>query len=179
MFCPKCGKENSDGTKFCANCGAKVDLVGLAGEDNALGKLAKTSAQSSAYAHDAAKGETPTSISDPELSGAWKRKFVLIEKAGGPKLPKARELAFGERLKVVFNVWGFLFGPFYYLAKGMWKKAVVLTVLGVAAIVIIEIILRNMRISGTITNFILPVIFATRANIDYYKKIMLGENGWW
>lgn len=27
MFCPKCGKENSDGTKFCANCGTNIEIV--------------------------------------------------------------------------------------------------------------------------------------------------------
>jgi len=26
---------------------------------------------------------------------------------------------------------------------------------------------------------VIPVIFATRANIDYYKKMVLGDNGWW
>ena len=25
MFCKKCGKELEDGTKFCGNCGQKVD----------------------------------------------------------------------------------------------------------------------------------------------------------
>jgi len=24
MFCPKCGKENSDGVKFCGSCGANI-----------------------------------------------------------------------------------------------------------------------------------------------------------
>jgi len=27
MFCPKCGKENSDGTKFCASCGTNIEIV--------------------------------------------------------------------------------------------------------------------------------------------------------
>ncbi len=27
MFCQKCGKENSDDTKFCANCGNNVETV--------------------------------------------------------------------------------------------------------------------------------------------------------
>ena len=25
MFCPKCGKENSEGAKFCGSCGADID----------------------------------------------------------------------------------------------------------------------------------------------------------
>lgn len=27
MYCPQCGKERSDGQKFCANCGANIELV--------------------------------------------------------------------------------------------------------------------------------------------------------
>lgn len=30
MFCQKCGKENSEGTKFCANCGANSEIVATA-----------------------------------------------------------------------------------------------------------------------------------------------------
>ena len=27
MFCPKCGKENSDGVKFCGSCGANIAVL--------------------------------------------------------------------------------------------------------------------------------------------------------
>lgn len=27
MFCPKCGKENSDGAKFCGGCGANIEIL--------------------------------------------------------------------------------------------------------------------------------------------------------
>lgn len=27
MFCPKCGKQNSDGAKFCFSCGASISVV--------------------------------------------------------------------------------------------------------------------------------------------------------
>lgn len=27
MFCPKCGKETSDGTKFCGNCGVNIEIL--------------------------------------------------------------------------------------------------------------------------------------------------------
>ena len=30
MFCPKCGNENSDGSKFCANCGSNIEIVAAA-----------------------------------------------------------------------------------------------------------------------------------------------------
>ena len=27
MFCPKCGKQNSDDTKFCNNCGTSIEIL--------------------------------------------------------------------------------------------------------------------------------------------------------
>ena len=104
----------------------------------------------------------------------------MLEKAGGPKLPKVRELTFGDRTNVVFNVFACLFGPLYYLAKGMWKKSIVLLSVSCVAIVVTELTLNAMGVRDlTISYFIAPAIFGTRANIDYYKKMMLGENGWW
>ncbi|MCX7092024.1 MAG: GYF domain-containing protein [Methylobacter sp.] len=117
---------------------------------------------------------------NPEISEPWKQKFELIEKAGGPKLKEARNLPFKERSKIMFNLLGSIFGPFYYLVKGMWKKAVVLSAIGVLAIIILELIFDKIGVRNSkITNFIIPSIFASRANIDYYKKMVLGDNGWW
>ncbi|MDD5395561.1 MAG: GYF domain-containing protein [Thiothrix sp.] len=119
-------------------------------------------------------------VAQMEIEEPWKTKFALIEKAGGYKLPHFRDLTYGERRKVVINFWGFFFVGFYYLAKGMWKKAIVLTTLCFAAIVILEMILHAMGITNTrITSFIASAVFATRANIDYYKKMVLNDNGWW
>jgi hypothetical protein len=158
VFCSKCGTEVAATAVFCGSCGTAITL-----------------AEAKPF-----QGAASSVIPAQEVSEAWNIKFALLEKAGGPKLPKARELAFGERTKVVFNVWGFLFGPFYYLAKGMWKKAIVLLALCIAAIVILEIILETMGVADSkITNFIAPAVFATRANIDFYKKIVLNDNGWW
>ena len=159
MSCPKCDKENAVGMKFCSNCGASIAAIEVKQQQTASSNIA---------------GQEMTEI--PE---AWKVKFSLLEKADGPKLSKARDLSFGERTKVVFNAWGFLLGPFYYLAKGMWKKAIVLFALCVAAIVVLSMLLKAMGISDAITYYIAPTIFALRANIDYYKKVVLGDNGWW
>ena len=69
----------------------------------------------------------------------------MLEKAGGPKLPKACELTFGDRASVVFNIFAFLFGPLYYLA-GMWRKAVVLTGLSCVVIAVADLTLNAMGV---------------------------------
>jgi len=123
--------------------------------------------------------ETEPSILNLDVSDSWKNKFALIEKAGGVRLQKFNELTSGERM-VIFNVLGALFCFMYYLAKGMWKKAIVLTSISIVLIFIIDAILESMDMGNSkITYFVSPAIFATRANIDYYKKMVLGDNGWW
>lgn len=156
-FCQKCGTEASAAAAFCGSCGTSIAVKNVA------------------------PSQSPTTNipSDKDVSESWKKRFSILEKAGGPKLQKVRELGFVERRKLFFNIWGFLFGPFYYLAKGMWKKAIILTALAIAAVVVLELVLEAMGVGSKITNFVAPAIFSTRANIDYYKKIVLDDNEWW
>lgn len=156
VFCRGCGKEIHETAPTCPNCGAPQ------------------SAPKPQPPITTAPSNELESISDP-----WKRKFELIEKAGGVKMPNAKSLSFGERLKAVPNIWAFLFGPFYYLAKGMWKKAISLFGVSVLVIIILEVICQALGVSDAIINFVAPAIFGSRANIDYYKKIKLGDNNWW
>jgi hypothetical protein len=116
-----------------------------------------------------------------DVSASWKQKFHLIEKAGGPKQPKLKALSSGERFKIGFNILAFLFGPFYYLAKGMWKRAFSLFGLCAVVVIVLAVILELLGL-GRITRALgygAAAVFAVRANIDYYKKCVLGDNGWW
>ena len=123
-----------------------------------------------------------------EFNLKWKEKFALIEKVGGVKMPNIKQLKFGERISVVFNIWGFLFSPIYYFILGMWKKALtycLLCILLQAALIYVWYILPDGSFADTlqkqigfISNLLIPVVFATRANIDYYKKEILNSNDW-
>ena len=93
-------------------------------------------------------------------------------------MPNFKTLSFGERMKF-FNIWAFLFGPFYYFAKGMWKKAISLWAVSVLIIVILQAIFQALGLSDPATYIVAAAIFGSRANIDYYKKIKLGDNNWW
>jgi hypothetical protein len=100
-----------------------------------------------------------SAIDSLPVSDSWKRRFKVMHKAGGPSLPRFRNLAPDERKALSpFNVLAFLFGPFYYAFKGMWRKGLTLFVL--------------CCIGGVILD-------ASLANRDYYSKMVLGHNGWW
>jgi hypothetical protein len=115
------------------------------------------------------------------VSDRWKVKFRLLEKAGGVKLTKFKDLSMSERMKVNFNLLGFLFGPIYYLCKGMWKKGLALFGACLLAVVAL-VILLDLAGLGRFANALgygAAAMFGVRANIDYYKKMVLGQNGWW
>lgn len=115
------------------------------------------------------------------VSTSWKLKFRLLQKAGGPSQKNLKALSSGERFKISLNLLAFLFGPLYYLAKGMWKKALSLFVVCAAAIVAVGFALELAGLSkvANALGYGAAAVFAVRANIDYYKKMVLGENGWW
>jgi len=120
-------------------------------------------------------------IDNLQVSGAWKARFHLIEKAGGVKMQKLKDLSTGERMKIMFNVLAFLFGPIYYLVKGMWKKGLVLLGICVLILLVLDIVFQLLGLSqlGNAVGYGVGAVFAVRANIDYYKKMVLGDNGWW
>lgn len=121
-----------------------------------------------------------SSAAASKISGRWQKKFAVIEKAGGPSWANLRKLPFRERSKVSFNILAFLFGPLYYLTKGMWKKAIVLTLVGIIALVALSLLFSALDIDIKMPEgAVVAAWFGSRANFDYYKKMVLGDNGWW
>jgi hypothetical protein len=117
-----------------------------------------------------------------DVSPKWKERFIAISHAGGSKLPNFKQLPKHERQKAMSpNFLAFFFGPIYYIVKGMWKRGVVYFVLGAVVIVVVGLILEHFGF-GMIArslHFGLSAIYGMRANIDFYKKNLEGDNGWW
>lgn len=118
-----------------------------------------------------------------EVSDKWKQRFKWLKRAGGPAMKNLNNLPKEDRagFNNFFNVLAFLFGPLYYICKGMWKKAITLFIVLFAAIFVLEVVMRLAGI-GSFTKYLgygAAAVFASRANIDYYKKMVLDDNGWW
>ena len=159
VFCRGCGQQIHDSAPSCPKCGAPQLVRPMVPPGAAT---------------------APQGAGLQALSDSWKSRFLLIEKAGGPKLPQSARLTGGERAKILFNVLAFLFGPIYYLIKGMWKKAITLTLIVIALAIVIGLIANifKMPALGTVGNIVGGVVFAVRANIDYFKKICRNDGGW-
>ena len=109
------------------------------------------------------------------VSATWKETFQLIDRAGGVKLPKLRELSSSDRRRIQFNWLAFLFGPFYYLTKGMWRKAITYSAI-IFALIFALLALGLKSSAGFGVAF--GIIWAMLANISYYKIKVLGQNPW-
>lgn len=114
-----------------------------------------------------------------DLSETWKRRFALIEKAGGVHLTDFKTLSMGERYKARANWLAFLFGPIYYCCLGMWRKALTFVGLWIAFVVMAHLIGISDRYVELLGRTLMPFLFAVRANVDYYKRMVMQENGWW
>ncbi|RPE79915.1 DUF2628 domain-containing protein [Vulcaniibacterium tengchongense] len=110
------------------------------------------------------------------VSAAWKRRFRLIEKAGGPQLGSFRDLPFGERLAIGFNVLGLLFGPLYCLAKGLWRPAIACFAIAFAAAFVGAA--AGIELPARAAGYGVAFACAHRANVLYYRKVVLGERPW-
>ena len=105
------------------------------------------------------------------------------DQKSGPKLSKLKELTFGERLKIMISFWAMLFGPFYYLYMGMWRKAITYTVLGYGVVFLLLFIMEMIGMDSNIgakgLGSGLAAFFGMRVYICYYQKMVLNDNGWW
>ena len=115
-------------------------------------------------------------ISRLHISDKWKARFGAIERAGGPDLPKFRDLPMSDRRGIQFNWIAFFLGPFYYIAKGLWRQAIVYILLAIACVLIMEVI--GLGEFGRAVGYGFAAVYAVRANISYYKKLVLGEAPW-
>lgn len=120
-------------------------------------------------------------------NAVWGRRFTAIKKLDTCEL---KDLTSEEKVLVLFNPWALFFGPFYYLAKGLWKKAIIFSlifftsyfILLIIADIVSDSITASARIGVLIfiANYlVVPIFYCLNANRDYYKKYVLKHKGWW
>jgi hypothetical protein len=115
-------------------------------------------------------------IDQLDVSPTWKRRFRLIERAGGVAMKDFRDLAFGERMAVSVNLLAFLFGPIYYAIKGLWRPAVSYLVLVVALALLLDVLGLD-RLARAV-GYMAATVYALRANLNYYRKMVLRQTPW-
>jgi len=124
------------------------------------------------------------------VSDRWKTYFKGMLKHGGVKagpytlarLPPEERKAAVKELQAPFSsrLLAFLFGFFYYLSKGMWKKGLVLLPIVWTVQIVVGIVLYliggEMLANGV--GFLGGWIFAMMAPRDFYAVKVEGDQGW-
>ncbi|MGE8279406.1 MAG: DUF2628 domain-containing protein [Stenotrophomonas sp.] len=133
--------------------------------------------------------QTSTNIDQLDVSDRWKQYFKGIQKYGGLQLPLFKALPKGPERKAAYQemkppissfALAFAFGFFYYLAKGMWKKGLVLTAIVIPIVLVIVTVLYMIG-GETLANgarFLGGLIFGFMAPRDFYASKVNGDNGW-
>ena len=115
-------------------------------------------------------------IDELDVSEKWKKRFHLIEEAGGPKLPYIKELSFSERMQIMGNILSYIFWPIYLPIKGLWRPALCYFALGVALGIILE--MTGFERASRAIGYGVSAIVMMRTNINYYRHKVLGEKFW-
>lgn len=171
-FCEQCGTQLGEGAAFCAGCGKEASAGALRG-------MRESTLQSTL--------DSSTSASVDDFSGyseKWRQRFAAIEKAGGERTRwwrwlEGKKLTGKERRLITSNLWAFLFGPFYYLYLGMWRKAITLSILALAIDGVLAV--AGDALSVPVDRFlwlVSAIIFRQCANVDYYRKAVLKRREW-
>lgn len=124
-----------------------------------------------------------------DVSDDWKQYFKNIQSLGGLELPVLKAMPKGDQRKeahklvkppMVSFILAFVFGFFYYLAKGMWKKGLVLAIGTFVVLTFISIILYMVGADALASGlrFVGGVVFAFMAPRDFYALKVNGDNGW-
>lgn len=172
-FCEQCGTQLGEGAAFCAGCGKEASTGAPRGmRESAAGPTIDVS---TAAVVDDSSG----------FSEKWRQRFAAIEKAGGERTrwwrwPEGKQLTGKEKRLITSNLWAFVFGPFYYLYLGLWRKAITLMVVVLIVDVILEIF--GNAVGFPVDHFlwiVSAIIFKQCANVDYYRKTVLNRREWW
>lgn len=117
-----------------------------------------------------------------KLSESWRIRFAYFDTYGpGPWAQEARQgyraLSLWDRIRLSSNVPAFLFGPMYFVVKGMWRKG--LALLGAAGALVAAVLLTDVGgVVERVAALTVPVVAATTANYAYYLHVAKGSRSW-
>lgn len=118
----------------------------------------------------------------------WRKRFEFFDVHGAPAGAEyraaVRTLPFGQRMFWNFNVLAFLFGPIYYLALGMWRKALTMLAVSIAVLTLLAAVDFAIR-NGSLPDFVwravpfgLAGMYAASADYAYYLHVVRQSPSW-
>ena len=179
MFCSNCGTKIDDDARFCPSCGAQIKNSDVADkakvEDN---KVPQNGDEAQQRILTQKTEDQVLNSKREEVSRSWQRIFDTFDKTNayekGIFRMSSNGLSYREKLRISFSILAFLFGPLYYLCKGMFLKAflytAILSVITLLVVIGAEVIF-DYEMSKTMIRWLSvmsSVFFAVMAKYDYY-----------
>ena len=121
-----------------------------------------------------------TAATPPQLSKIWQRRFAFFTEHGSPLSPSGaqalQKLPFMTGSSIRFNVWGFLFGPIYFLVLGIWKRAISIF----ALVIVVALVMEKVAGSSAdpLIGIISSVFCAMTVNFARYIQVTEGRDEW-
>lgn len=133
------------------------------------------------------KIETQVETSHKIKSTFWRERFEILDSLPQVSsifsLGKTQEFKSLDKKsshKVMFNVYAFIFGVFYYFFKGMWEKGIIILFISMAYTLSLSIFEEALefQIYSALYWVIPSSIIAIIATFDYYKKVSENQRIW-
>ncbi|OBY33554.1 DUF2628 domain-containing protein [Mycolicibacter kumamotonensis] len=117
-----------------------------------------------------------------QLSPSWRQRFAFFDAYGLPSSsPQGRDairaLPWRDRIRINSNFWAFVFFPFYFFVKGMWRKGLTWAAVAVA----LATVGVTLDLSDQIARAVgigLAAAAMTTANYAYYLHVVKGSQSW-
>lgn len=118
-----------------------------------------------------------------DLAPSWQQRFAFFAAYGLPgstaeSREAFRQLSFWDKQRVNINMLAFLFSPFYFFVKGMWRKGLTLLGIAIALAVLLEFVLAAPEMLRTAATFVVPALSMTTANYAYYLHRVRNSQSW-
>lgn len=126
--------------------------------------------------------EQPQPTNAVELSPRWQQRFDFFTRYGpanstAESRDAMRDLPLGKRLAITSNYLAFLFSPFYFYVKGMWRKGT--TLLGIAlALAIAATVAPIPDAAARALAMAVPALAMTTANYAYFLHVTQASTSW-
>lgn len=120
----------------------------------------------------------------------WQKRFEFFDKYGTNIFSsdfkrEVNKLSLLEKANIKLNFFGFIFGIFYFLALGIWRKALTLLVLMFLFYLLSEIVMTSMDTSEDVLNTFYKTtgwawagVTMIIANKAYYLHKIKGSRSW-